>query len=156
MKNFQVKQLRVKRLDSEIQIAMYVAVILSLYLNIAICIYGVISKPNLVKKLISFTILQDSINAFLILMGYRLWRPGVILQPPVLLDWNPTSEALKQFLERAVDPLPQALVLTAIVIGLAVNIFLITVILYTYRHFGTVDMNEIGRLKRAVIVEETA
>ncbi len=143
-------------MGSEIQIAMYMTVILSLYINISICMYGVISKPNLIKKLISLTILQDSINMFLILIGYRLWRPGIVLQPPVLLDWSPTSEVLKQFLERAVDPLPQALVLTAIVIGLAVNIFLITVILHTYRHFGTVDMDEIGRLKRVVIVEETA
>lgn len=143
-------------LGSELQIAMYTAVVLSLYINIAVCMYGVISKPNLVKKLISFTILQDSINAFLILMGYKLWRPGITLQPPVLLDWNPTSEALRQFLERAVDPLPQALVLTAIVIGLAVNIFLITITLYAYRHFGTVNMDEIGRLKRMTIVEEAA
>jgi multicomponent Na+:H+ antiporter subunit C len=141
---------------SELHIAMYITVIISLYINIAVCIYGIISKPNLVKKLISLTILQDSINAFLILIGYRLWRPGIILQPPILLDWSPTSEAMKQFLERAVDPLPQALVLTAIVIGLAVNIFLATTILHVYRHFKTVDMDEIGMLKRVVIVEETA
>lgn len=143
-------------MGSEIQIAMYTAVIISLYANIAICIYGVISKPNLVKKLISLTILQDSINAFLILMGYKLWKPGITLQPPVLLDWSPTPNILRQFLERAVDPLPQALVLTAIVIGLAVNIFLITAILHLYRHFGTVNMDEIGKLKRLIIVEETA
>ncbi|MEM0500581.1 MAG: sodium:proton antiporter [Ignisphaera sp.] len=142
-------------MGSELQISMYVIVIVSLYVNIAVCMYGVISKPNLVKKLISFTILQDSINAFLILIGYRLWKPGILLQPPVLLDWNPTSEVLKQFLERAVDPLPQALVLTAIVIGLAVNIFLVTAILHLYRHFNTVDMDEIGKLKRVVVVEET-
>ena len=110
----------------------------------------------MVKKLISLTILQDSINAFLILMGYKLWKPGITLQPPVLLDWSPTLDVLKQFLEKAVDPLPQALVLTAIVIGLAVNIFLITAILHLYRHFGTVDMDEVGKLKRLIIVEEAA
>lgn len=139
----------------DIKIIMYVAAVISLYLNIALCIYGVISKPNLIKKFIALTILQDSVNLFLILSGYRLWRSGLLLQPPILLDWSPTSEELKQFLMRTVDPLPQALVLTAIVIGLAVNLFLAIVIIHLYRHFSTVDVDEISSMKKAMIIEET-
>lgn len=138
----------------DIRMCMYVVTILSLYVNIALCIYGVISKPNLIKKFIALTILQDSINVFLILSGYRLWRPGLVLQPPVLLNWSPTAEDLKQFLMRAVDPLPQALVLTAIVIGLAVNMFLAVSIIHLYRHFFTIDADEIGSMKRVIIIEE--
>lgn len=140
----------------DIRMCMYVVTILSLYVNIALCIYGVISKPNLIKKFIALTILQDSINVFLILSGYRLWRPGLVLQPPVLLNWSPTAEDLKQFLMRAVDPLPQALVLTAIVIGLAVNMFLAVSVIHLYRHFFTIDADEIGGMKRATIIEEDA
>ncbi|MEM0027456.1 MAG: sodium:proton antiporter [Ignisphaera sp.] len=137
----------------DIKTIMFVATIVSLYINIGVCIYGVLSKPNLVKKFIALTILQDSINTFMILDGYRLWRAGLI-QPPVLLNWSPTEEDLKQFMMRAVDPLPQALVLTAIVIGLAANVFLASVILHLYRHFGTVDVDIIGVLKRVAISEE--
>ncbi|MEM2230252.1 MAG: sodium:proton antiporter [Ignisphaera sp.] len=140
----------------DIRISMYIATVVSLYVNIALCIYGVISKPNLIKKFIALTILQDSINVFLVLGGYRLWRPGLLLQPPVLLNWSPTSEDLKQFLMKSVDPLPQALVLTAIVIGLAVNTFLAIVIIHLYRHFSTIDVDEIGSMKKVMIVEESA
>ena len=137
----------------DIKVAMFIATVASLYINIAVCIYGMISRPNLVKKFISLTILQDSVNLFLILGGYRLWR-GVLIQPPVLLNWSPSREDLEQFMMRAVDPLPQALVLTAIVIGLAANVFLASLILHLYRHFGTVDVDEIEKLKRSAIVEE--
>lgn len=139
----------------DIRSAMFLITIASLYLNIAISIYGVIAKPNLVKKFIALTIAQDSINTVAILMGYRIWR-GAILQPPILLSWSPSPKDLQDFMNRAVDPLPQALVLTAIVIGLAVNVFLVSAILHLYRHFKTVDMDEISKLKRGAIVEETA
>lgn len=138
----------------DIRSATFLATILSLYANIAVSMYGVIAKPNLVKKFIALTITQDSINLMAILMGYRLWREA-LLRPPILLDWNPTPEILKEFMDRAVDPLPQALVLTAIVISLAVNIFLVAAILHLYRHFNTVDMDEISKLKREMIVAET-
>lgn len=133
---------------------MFLITITSMYVNIAVSTYGVIAKPNLVKKFIALTILQDSMNLMAILIGYRLWKEA-ILQPPVLLNWNPSLEDLKAFIDRAVDPLPQALVLTAIVIGLAVNVFLVAAILHLYRHFGTVNVDEISKLKRDLIVAET-
>uniref|UniRef100_A0A7C4JJH2 Na+/H+ antiporter subunit C n=1 Tax=Ignisphaera aggregans TaxID=334771 RepID=A0A7C4JJH2_9CREN len=134
---------------------MFLVATISLYINIAVSMYGVIAKPNLVKKFIALTIVQDSINLMVIMMGYKLWRE-VLIQPPILLNWNPTPEALREFVNKAVDPLPQALVLTAIVIGLAVNIFLVSAILHLYRHFNTVNMDEISKIKREMIVGETA
>ncbi|MEM2627608.1 MAG: sodium:proton antiporter, partial [Ignisphaera sp.] len=115
----------------DIRTIMFLVATISLYINIAVSMYGVIAKPNLVKKFIALTIVQDSINLMVIMMGYKLWRE-VLIQPPILLNWNPTPEALREFVNKAVDPLPQALVLTAIVIGLAVNIFLVSAILHLY------------------------
>ncbi len=143
-------------MDIEFIRTAYMIVVLSLYVNIGVSLYAALAKPNLVKKIIALTILGDSVNTFIILVGYKLWRPGLILQPPVLTTLNPTSEELKQFIEKAVDPIPQALVLTAIVINLAVTIFLATIALHMYRHFGTVNMDVIGRLKRHEIREEIA
>lgn len=135
---------------------MFILGISSLYINIAIGMYGIVSKPNLIKKFIALTILQDSVNVFLIMAGYRRWYLGRYVQPPVLTEIDSSHEALTRFVESSVDPLPQALVLTAIVIGLAVNVFLATIILHLHRHFKTVNMDEIGRLKREVIIEETS
>ncbi|MEM4786273.1 MAG: sodium:proton antiporter, partial [Desulfurococcaceae archaeon] len=53
----------------------------------------------------------------------------------------------KEFIKRSVDPLPQALVLTAIVIGLAVTLFLVFLTLQIYRTYGTLDIREIRRLR---------
>jgi multicomponent Na+:H+ antiporter subunit C len=46
-----------------------------------------------------------------------------------------------------VDPLPQALVLTAIVIGLATTSMLMAVIIRLYRKYGTFDIREIKNLR---------
>ena len=42
-----------------------------------------------------------------------------------------------------VDPLPQALILTAIVIGFAVQAFALTLLVLTYRRAGTVDLEQL-------------
>jgi len=141
-------------MDIELVRFMFLLTVVSFYVNLALSIYGAIAKPNLVKKIIALTILQDSANIFAILVGYKLWRPGLTLQPPVLTDLTPTSETLKEFVLRSIDPLPQALVLTAIVIGLAVTVFLATITIHIQKHFGTVDVDVIGRLKREEVYEE--
>jgi multisubunit Na+/H+ antiporter MnhC subunit len=46
-----------------------------------------------------------------------------------------------------VDPLPQALVLTAIVIGLATTALLMAIIIRLYRKYGTFDIREIKNLR---------
>ncbi len=141
-------------MDIELIKFMFMLTTISLYFNVAISLYGVVSKTNLVKKLIALTIFQDTVNMFTILIGYKLWRPGLLLQPPVLTDLSPTPETLREFVERSVDPLPQAFVLTAVVIGLAVTLFLTTIILHVSYHFKTVNVDEIGRSKRVYIHEE--
>lgn len=141
-------------MDIELIKFMFMLTVVSLYFNVAISLYGVVAKVNLVKKLIALTIFQDTVNMFTILVGYKLWRAGLILQPPVLTDLSPTSEAIKEFVERSVDPLPQAFVLTAVVIGLAVTLFLTTIILHVSYHFKTVNVDEIGKGKKVYIHEE--
>jgi len=127
--------------------------LLCLYLNLAVSLYGVFAKPNLVKKFIALTIFSDTCNIFAVFVGYRLWRetPPTV---PVLTSWNITDEMLSSFVDRSVDPLPQALVLTAIVIGLAVLIFVAVLIVLMHVHFGSVDMEYISKVKRGEISYE--
>ena len=44
-----------------------------------------------------------------------------------------------------VDPVPQAMVLTAIVIGVGIQALAISLMMQVYRNYGTLDMREISR-----------
>jgi multicomponent Na+:H+ antiporter subunit C len=106
--------------------------------TIGISLYGVIFKPHLTKKIISITIFSDSINLLAIFIGYKLYSI-----PPELKGMSNINEVLN----RTVDPLPQALVLTAIVIGLAITLFLIFISLQLFRLHGTLDLRKIKELR---------
>jgi multicomponent Na+:H+ antiporter subunit C len=86
---------------------------------------------------------------FAVFIGYRAWpSPSTPSRPPILLTYPfENTSVLVEFTARAVDPLPQALVLTAVVIGLAVMVFLIFLGDNLYKHYGTLDMREIKRLR---------
>lgn len=118
----------------------------SLLVNVVLAIYGIFFKPHYIKKVIALTILSDTLNTFAIYIGYRRWTSGLNPRPPVLTV-PPTTESIIEFAERAVDPLPQALVLTAVVIGLAVTLFLVFLGYILYTHYKTLDMREIRKLR---------
>lgn len=119
---------------------MLTLVVLTLVVNMGISLYGVLAKPSLIKKFIALTIFSDSLNSFAIAIGFRRVSQGY---PSVaVLPESPTTpEELQQFYEVSVDPLPQALVLTAIVIGLAVYAFLAGLIMMYYRHYKTTHVD---------------
>lgn len=97
-------------------------------------LYGIIVKRNLIKIIIGLAIVEYSINLFLILIGYI--KGG---QAPIVLNG----------LEKIsfVDPLPQAIVLTAIVIGVATTALLLAVAVMLYRKYGTFNIRKINKLK---------
>jgi multicomponent Na+:H+ antiporter subunit C len=97
-------------------------------------LYGVIVKRNLIKIIIGVAIMEYSVNLFLVLIGYV--RGGTV---PIIskgFEYGPF-----------VDPLPQALVLTAIVIGLATTALLLSIAIRLYRKYGTFDIRKINSLK---------
>ncbi len=97
-------------------------------------LYGVITRRNLIKIAISLSIMEFSSFLFLALIGYVDGGVAPIVDP---------SDPVKTY----VDPLPQALVLTAIVIGLATTAMLMAVIIRIYRKYGTFDIRQIKNLK---------
>jgi len=126
----------------------YTVLLLSMAVNLGISLYGIFYKPSLIKKIISLTIFSDTANTFAIIIGYIRWRTATQPpQPPVLTNLKPTEKDLATFASMSVDPLPQALVLTAIVIGLAVTLFLVFLTLQAYRLYKTTDVREIAKLR---------
>jgi multicomponent Na+:H+ antiporter subunit C len=104
-------------------------------------IYGVATRSNLIKKIIMLNIMNDAVNMLFILIGYRLVYP---VFPPIYEK----HLTLEEFLGRAVDPVPQALVLTAVVIGMAMNILLTTYAIQFYRLHGTIDVRDMAEIMR--------
>ncbi len=97
-------------------------------------LYGVLRKRNLVKIIISLGIIEYSMNLFFVLLGYRFYgRAPIVAQDQNILNM--------------VDPLPQALVLTSIVIGLGVTALVISIAIRIYEKYGTFDITKIKRLK---------
>jgi len=100
----------------------------------AIWLYGVLRKRNLIKVIIGLIILEYATHLMFILVGYKINGRSPILAPD-------------QDILSMVDPLPQALVLTAIVIGLAVTALVISIAMRLYDRYGTFDITKIRRLK---------
>jgi len=132
----------------------YNSLIVILVLNTAISLYGILARPSLVKKLIALTIFSDSLNSFAILIGYRLCRGFEQPVPPIVTRIPPTQEYLSKLVATAVDPLPQALVLTAIVISLAVFAFLAALTLRIYYVSGTTDARDLALMRARAAVTE--
>jgi multicomponent Na+:H+ antiporter subunit C len=55
--------------------------------------------------------------------------------------------AKDQDIVNMVDPLPQAMVLTTIVVGLAVMVLVVSLSLRIYEKYGTFDITKIRKLK---------
>jgi multicomponent Na+:H+ antiporter subunit C len=108
---------------------------------IAIGLYGVVTKKNVVKIVISLAIMEYGINLLLILIGFRLTDEPV--QAPIMDAGMKVSE----FARTTVDPLPQALVLTSIVISLGVLALMVALCVRLYQRYGTFDITEMRRLK---------
>ena len=100
---------------------------------ILIGLYALIFKRNLIKMVIGITLIGSGVNLFLITLGFRenstapiyTTSPGGIMSLPV----------------------PQALTLTSIVIGVAVLALMLSLVIQIYRHYKTLDANEVRRLR---------
>jgi len=123
-------------------------IITCMIVNLGLSLYGIFFRPSLIKKIIALTILGDTANTFAIIVGYRRWVNGEPSIPPILTEYsNATNQTIASFSAKAVDPLPQALVLTAVVIGLAVTLFLVFLTLQIYRYYGTTDVRKIRKVR---------
>lgn len=102
---------------------------------IMVGLYGMMTKRNLMKKLIAMTIFQWAIILYYISIGAK--KGGTI---PVI-DTQKAADGI-----RAIDyinPLPHVLMLTAIVVGVATTGIALALLIIIYRRYGTLEENEI-------------
>ncbi len=107
-------------------------------------LYCVLVKKNMVKIVIGILIMEYAVNLFLIMLGYRFGGIAPIVDEKLVTEAGKVSQ---MFIDSAVDPLPQALVLTAIVISLGSLALMISICIRTYEKYGTFDISQIRRLK---------
>jgi len=107
---------------------------------VALGLYCVIAKRNLIKMIMGLSVLTDGIHLFLISLGYRAGGTAPIVAGEMISD-------LQGFASRAVDPIPQALVLTSIVINVCILALALSLAVHIYRNYGTLKPSEIRRLR---------
>jgi multicomponent Na+:H+ antiporter subunit C len=95
-------------------------------------IYLLLSRA-LIRMLLGLVLLGNAVN-LLILVAGRLGR----IVPPIALD------GAKAPLAEAANPLPQALILTAIVIGFAMFAFLLVL---AYRAYQSLEADDTDRMR---------
>ncbi len=97
-------------------------------------IYCILRKRNVVKIIVGLIITEYAVNLFFVLLGYRMEGRAPIYSP-------------NQEIVNMVDPIPQALVLTSIVIGLAVTALVVGIAIRIYEKYGTFDITQIKKLR---------
>jgi len=101
----------------------------------SIGLYGILVKRNLIKMIIGLVIMEYAINLMLALVGFRKGGIAPIITPEI-------SETAT-----FVDPLPQAIVLTAIVIGLGTTALLVSFAVRIHEKYDTFDVRKIRKLR---------
>jgi len=113
--------------------------------NTGVALYGLITRPSLLKKIACLTILADTSFIILALIGYRFTYP---VKPYILTTWNPSEADIQRLVASSVDPLPPTLTITAVVINLSITILLVFLAIRLYEIYGTNSVKKISMLKK--------
>ncbi|RLD41599.1 MAG: cation:proton antiporter [Bacteroidetes bacterium] len=106
---------------------------------ILIGLYAVLIKKHLIKIVIGLSIIDAGIHLLFIAIGYINNGTSPIFSEKGI---SLVNEGVKM-----VDPVPQALVLTAIVIGFGVTAVALSLVIRLYRHHQTARIDQIKTLK---------
>jgi len=98
----------------------------------------ILTQRNIFKIVIGISIAETGVHLFLITVGYI--KNGLA---PIIYDLDINKLNSIKF----VDPVPQALILTSIVIGVATLGLGLAFIVNIVKHYKTEDINKIKELK---------
>ncbi len=108
------------------------------FLLILIGFYGALTQRNLLRMIIAFTIADSGVNIVIVALGTMHGRTAPILDASVN-----AADAVS----RIIDPVPQALVLTAIVIGVGVTALMLAYALKLHEQRRSLDIARFTELK---------
>ena len=100
---------------------------------VLIGLWGMLTQRHLIRMIIGFSLLDTGIHMVMVSIGYVTGGTAPIINAAV-----PMAEAVS----RIVDPVPSALVLTSIVIGLGVTAVMLSFAVRIYRTRRTLMIDE--------------
>lgn len=102
--------------------------------------YVVVSRGNLIKKLVGLNLFQVSVFMLYISMGKIIGGTAPILTGKPEIYSN---------------PLPHVLILTAIVVGVATTALGLALVIRIHEKYGTIEEDEIIQIEHALELAET-
>ncbi|MCF7948597.1 MAG: NADH-quinone oxidoreductase subunit K [Spirochaetia bacterium] len=105
---------------------------------ILVGLWGMLTRKNIIRIIIGFSIIDTGIHLVMVSIGYLPGRTAPIINSAV-----DKAQAASQI----VDPIPSALVLTAIVIGLAITALMLTYAVRMYRERTSLNIDDYKELK---------
>ncbi|MCQ4937164.1 MULTISPECIES: sodium:proton antiporter [Anaerotignum] len=111
------------------------------YEAVSVILFGIgfmnlLLQNNLIKKFIGLNIMDTAVYLFLAAQGYIFGRVA-----PILTDGVIDASYY-------VNPIPAGLVLTGIVVSVSITAFSLALVQRLYKHYGSLNMDEIMRLSR--------
>jgi multicomponent Na+:H+ antiporter subunit C len=100
---------------------------------VLIGLWGMLTQRNMIRMIIGFSLMDTGIHMVMVSIGYVTGGTAPIINAAV-----PMAEAVN----RVVDPVPSALVLTAIVIGLGVTAVMLAFAVRIYKARNTLMIDE--------------
>lgn len=101
-------------------------------------LWAMLTRKNLIKIIIGFSIIDTGVHLIMVSIGYIQGRTAPILD---------ASLSAADAAHKVVDPIPSALVLTAIVIGLAVTALMLVYAVQMYHHKKSLSISNYKELK---------
>ena len=108
-------------------------------LLIALGLYAVCTKKNLIKIVIGLGVIDYGINLLIVSAGFNDGGTAPVFTISDLLN----GVASNYF----VDPVPQALTLTSIVIGACVDAMALVLVIKQFQKYGSLDAGDIRRMR---------
>ncbi|MGD2074518.1 MAG: cation:proton antiporter subunit C [Gammaproteobacteria bacterium] len=100
---------------------------------ILIGLWGMLNRKNIIRMIIGFSLVDTGIHMVMVAIGYVTGGSAPIIDEAV-----PAAQAAS----RIVDPVPSALVLTAIVIGLGVTAVMLSFAVRIYRAKNSLSIDD--------------
>lgn len=102
------------------------------FLLFCLGLYSVIAQPNIIKKILGLNIMETSVFFLMVSLGYV--EDGVV---PLAAEGVEAA--------RMVNPVPQALILTGIVVAVGTTAIALALATMIHRKYGTFDVDGILR-----------